>query len=63
MFKKFIDEPKMRKDYNYKLFTIIHHNRNINEEYYYSLINIENKWWENDYNSTNACILLHKKLN
>ena len=72
--KKFIVEPKPDNSYNYKLFATIHHLGNINEGHYYSLINVENKWFEfNDsivsplehmiYNSSNVCVLFYKKLN
>ena len=72
--KKYTVNPKLENSYNYKLFATIHHIGNINEGHYYSLINMENKWFEfNDsivtplermiYNSSNVCVLFYKKLN
>ena len=70
--KKFKDEPSLEDKVNYKLFATIHHNGNLNSGHYYSLINIENKWFEfNDsnvevtedinFNSSNVCVLFYRK--
>ena len=57
----------------YKLFATIHHIGTISYEHYYSLICVEDQWYEfNDsnvtvaenisFNSSNVCVLFYKKL-
>ena len=69
---KFKDESNIKDNVNYKLFASIHHNGNLNEGHYYSLINIDNKWFvfndsnvsvseNNIFNSSNVCVLFYRK--
>ena len=60
-------------DLKYKLIGTIHHNGTLQYGHYYSIIKINNDWYEfNDsfinkiidlnYNSSNVCILFYKKI-
>ena len=58
---------------NYKLFATIHHIGTLSYGHYYSLISVEDQWYEfNDsnvtvienisFNSSNVCVLFYKKM-
>ena len=70
---RFTDSPYKDNNNSYKLFATIHHNGTISYGHYYSLICIEDQWYEfNDshvrvmenmsFNSSNVCVLFYKKI-
>ena len=72
--KRFTDDKNKDDIMNYKPFANIHHIGTLSYGHYYSLISVEDQWYEfNDYNvtvienisfnSSNVCFLFYKKIN
>ena len=70
---RFTDCQNKDNNNSYKIFATIHHNGTISYGHYYSLICIEDQWYEfNDthvsvmenmsFNSSNVCVLFYKKI-